>query len=62
MLMEHKKVNKVCIKLEIEGKINVVMQELDFLIDKILRENLRLVFLGEKENAFYWYFFKLFRI
>ena len=44
MLMEHKKVNKVCIKLEIEGKINVVMQELDFLIDKILRENLRLVF------------------
>ena len=43
MLMEHKKVNRVCIKLEIEGKINIV-------------------FLGENENAFYWYFFESFRI
>ncbi len=43
MLMECKKLNRICIKLEIEGKINIV-------------------FLGDKENAFYWYFFKLFRI
>ena len=62
MLMEHKKVNNAGIKFEREGKRNVVMQELAFLIDKILRENLRLVFLGEKENAFYWYFFESFRI
>ena len=44
MLMEHKKEIKVCIKLEIEGKINIAMQDLDFLARLCRLENLRLVF------------------
>ena len=43
MLMENKKEIKVCINLEMKGKINIV-------------------FLGDKENAFYWYFFKSVRL